>query len=124
MAESIKGARKELASDLRPHLGKRYNVVDSAGVIDDPKRPTVAISHRRVRKLPAAPLGKLEHAFEALLVAPQSTTDDTLDDWLMDVLFALDVLRVPWTEAERGTFEQLYPCYRITLSTTSTRKAG
>lgn len=124
MADSIKSARKELAADLRPQLGRKWNVVDSSGALDDPKKPTLVISHRSVRKLRAAPLGKLDHEFEALLVAPQSASDDTLDDWLTDVLFVLDVLRVPWTEAERGTFEKLYPCYRIKLSTTSTRKAG
>lgn len=124
MADSIKGARKELAADLKSTLGKGWAVAPSSGSIDDPRVPTVVVSHRRVQKLPQAPLGRLDHSFELLLVAPQRADDDALDDWLTAVLVALDTLRVLWTVAERGTFEQTYPCYRITLTTNSKRKAG
>ena len=124
MADSIKAARKNLAADLQTALGRKWATSGESGSIDDPKKPTAVISHKRVTKAKNAPLGKLEHEFTCALVAPQSTNDDTLDDWLTDLLAALDTLRVLWTAGERGVWESVYPCYRITLTTTSTRKAG
>jgi hypothetical protein len=120
---SVELARKQLGESLKPALPE-FAVFPAPGGLDEITKPTLHLMRTRVEKLPQAPAGAYSHSFDLWVIAPQHASEDRLDELLDDVLEALDeTSRTLWTDATRDSYSDTNPAYRITLTTTSKRKA-
>lgn len=117
-------ARQDLAAALNRALPtKRYKVLDAPREIDPPEinRPVVMLI--RTRMTPANTVGKYLSEFALWVIEPKVIDpEDDLDAALDEVILALDKFpAILWSEAERSTYRELYPAYRIALTTVSER---
>ncbi len=121
--------RQQLTADLKKALPKGYRLINHQDTVDALSGTLVVLKQQSVTKEPSAPQGTYRFSYVATVVTPNddlSKAEDSLDDNLADVLFALDGLSyVLWTEAQKVNFNESYLAYDINLSvlTTITKEA-
>jgi hypothetical protein len=97
-----------------------------ARVVDDLARPLVMVRLDTIKPEPAAGKWRRQYGAALLVVHPIVDTGeagtDELDLLVEDVLHALDVSRIRWTNAERVTLQETNgPAWEITLQPTPTQ---
>lgn len=121
--------RSQVAAQLAAILPATLRVIDHPREIDTPGDDLtgVVIVHRRsIAKHPHAGPGNYLETFAIWLIEPlvdEQLAEDSLDANLQLVIDALDgVSWGDWQTAERTTFIDTYPAYRVdlTLSTKNT----
>lgn len=118
--------RSEVADELRDVVPSAWDVQDYYDVPDelDAGRPRIMLHTARVQ--PGGSLGLRRHELVVWLLDPMTepgAVDDALDANLSILLDALDAHPLlAWTEAERGTLDESFPGYRITLTLQHTKE--
>jgi len=101
-----------------------FRVIPAPVDLDAVTAPTVVLYREKVEPSPAA-LGKRLSTLAVWVLDPRQdprAAEDPLDASLDDVLAALDSdASLAWAEAERGTYADKWPAYRITLTIIESR---
>lgn len=116
--------RRQLGEWLGTALGDTFTIVDHPDKIDDPAdRIEALIVIVRQRVIPGPVAGSFQETHQVWLLDPitdRALSEDNLDLNLNRVLAALDPVEwLAFTEADRDTFDETYPAYRISLDIVS-----
>lgn len=112
-------ARDLVVTSLSGLVPSGITVMAYARNIDAPAQDTVMV---RIDEVTPSqyPRAIRAYKFALLLIVPQTTpgtADDELDNFLEDVLTALDASTdLSWESAQRATYEEKFPAYEVTLS--------
>lgn len=125
LAESRKQLSKALAAKLPRRIWAHF---PDARTLDAITKPTLQLVRTKVQPSPAAPRSGVRlSTFSLQVIAPENASDDQLEDWLEEVLAALDeVTDIIWTEAERGVWpatEATNPAYSIPFTRNTTKES-
>ena len=100
--------RSDLAAQLKPVLPKAWKIIPYAANLDAQKGIVVLFSQTAVQNLEQAP-SFLSHTFSIFIIDPRtdpSTVEDSLDDSVGEVLWALKGLPfLVFDRADRVTFD-------------------
>lgn len=115
--------RAQLADWLRGQLGADVTVLDHPTMPDDPEdRITAVLLVIRQRVEPGPVFGTYLETHQVWVLDPhvdREVSENSLDSSLDRVLRAINAPEVPWllfVDAERDTFADVYPAYRITVT--------
>lgn len=115
--------RAQLAEWLRARLGTDVTVLDYPTMPDDPEdRITAVLLVVRQRIEPGPTLGTYLETHQLWILDPhvdREISENSLDATLDRVLRAIDHAEAQWllfVDAERDTFADEYPAYRITVT--------
>lgn len=95
---------KTLAASLKPLAPRGWFIEGSGRPTANVPTVVVKLQQLRVRKLPQAPVAKLEVDIRATITVPGDVTEvveQKLDDQLIEFLFALSSLNCKYGEAEK-----------------------
>jgi hypothetical protein len=114
---------RQMVIDALAPLLPDVDVVAYARNLDSLDRPTVMVAIHTVTPLPTPGVGFRTYTFELYVMTPLTTpgdADDELDATLEDLLAALDDTgQLGWSDARRGTYEDAWPAYVVTVPTYS-----
>jgi hypothetical protein len=117
-------ARQGLADALAKKLGRKYKVIPKPREMDalEAGRPVVMVIRTDVQ--PAANAqGSYLNEIAVWVIDPSIEDEDALDDALDATILAIDDYPfVIWTKAERSTYGELYPAYRIATTALSQKE--
>jgi len=118
--------REHIIAGLKPLLPKKWALQPFSGVPDNIAVPTVILSLQSYSRAAIAPRAARTASFVLTVLEPKiapGPADDALDDDLLDLLNAIDLLgenaAITWSTAERGTASG-QPGFDITTTFTYT----
>lgn len=120
------GTRAELAGALRGILPATVAVIaQPAALANLAPGVTYALMLVRRRVEPGPTMGTYAETFDVLVLEPsqdEARAEDNLDDHLSEVLEILEPLKwAAFRSAERETYADSWPAYRIELQITTTK---
>lgn len=116
--------REVVSTILTGTLPNSIDVVPYGRNVDLITKPTVLVFIDEVAPAKTGGSQMRDYTFSLVLLSPLTVQtgamDDELDDTLEEVLLALTsgVDGVLWGKATRGTFEEKYPAYTVTITIT------
>ena len=114
----------DLLDDALNGSGTDYRIVSAPVELDGMEIPTVVVYREEVRPSPVA-LGYLVSTVAVWVLVPQQdprAAEDPLDDALSAILQVLDDdTSLTWTEAQRGTYADRWPSYKVTVTIIESR---
>ena len=112
-------ARAEFGLALRERL-PAFVVFPNPNDFHESTQPVLFFERTGVERHPQMPQGARLNEFTLFVIAPVNSGEDALDEALDDVLDALDdVSLADQGKAIRALYNGQYPCWSITLTTTS-----
>lgn len=118
--------RADLAQLLTDQLGTDARVIGYAKSVDNIARDQSVVMVYREQVVPSPLESARVDTIAVWCAVPQTdpaTADDALDALLDRVLSVIDSDDLPaliWSDAERGTFDDTWPAYKITATATAT----
>lgn len=118
--------RAMVAADLERILPDNYRVIPYAKSVDrvEKGKPVLVLYRESVEQ--GATHSGLINQLTLWVLHPElapGAVDDALDDSLDIVIAAIDESTLTvWTRAERGTFDDTYPSFKVTLETYSQKE--
>ena len=104
---------------VKPKLPRNWTWFSSKTNLDNFIHPVVKLTMQRIVRDPDAPQGSRIATFVLTIIEPMSkpgSSDDALDDKVIDLLNALDtVAEMHWESAERVTVNERNPGYDVTI---------
>jgi len=119
-------ARTEVVTQVSG-LPLNVNVMGYARNVDAITEPTVMVRVDQVDHDQAARVWR-RYTVALLVIVPQTdvlpAAEDELDNLLEDVLHQLEQPTTPltWSTAKRAVFQDVWPCYEVTLSVPITKE--
>jgi hypothetical protein len=118
-------SRIELGELLTKELPRKFKVIPQPRNTDtiEAKHPVVLVIRTSRKPSPAA-MGQYFDEFAIWVIEPKIIDpEDDLDDALDAVILALDAYpNITWTEAERSTYAEENPAYRIAATAVATKE--
>jgi hypothetical protein len=119
------------SAGIRPWLAEQLELPTAWHVIPEQRMPetiariTVVIKHRRIEKLPEAPIGHLRHEVTLTVADPHTdvaAAEDALDEAVVELIGTLDGHpSISWSDAEKVAVNDTYFGWDLTLSVITNR---